>query len=178
MTSAEAPEPTAVPEPPQPQVRRAKPADIANMVNFLNRVRKEGPKVDRAEIMQSFVDKGFMIAELEGNLVGVVAWHVENLVACIEELYINPAGLRPVVGPAVLRAIEEAANQLMAEAALIFIAPRTPKATLDLYGGQGYKATDPSTLVRAWREAAMNLLQPDMKVYVKVLREARITRPI
>ncbi len=176
MTSAEAPE-SAAPAA-QPQVRRAKPSDIAAIVTFLNRVRKDGPKVDRAEVLQSFADKGFMVAELDGALVSVVAWHVENLVACIEELYINPAGLRPVVGPAVLRAIEEAANQLMAEAALIFIAPHTPKATLDLYGGQGYKATDPSTLVRAWREAAMNLLRPEMKVYVKVLREARITRPI
>ena len=119
-------------------VRRAKPSDIDAIVSFLNRVRKDSPKVSRPEIMGSFVDKGFMIADLDGALVSVVAWHVENLVACIEELYINPASLRPVVGPQIVKGIEEAANQLMAEAALIFIAPHTPKATVDMVAGQGY----------------------------------------
>jgi N-acetylglutamate synthase-like GNAT family acetyltransferase len=159
-------------------VRRARPGDIGEIVTFLNRVRSDGPRVDRAGVLQSFADKGFMIALLEGQLVGVVAWHVENLVACIEELYINPAGLREKVGPQVLAAIEEAANQLMAEAALIFVPPGTPKAAVSLYGRLGYHATDPTTLGKAWREAALNLVQPEMTVLLKQLREQRVMRPI
>ncbi len=164
--------------PAQATVRRARPSDIGGIVAFLNRVRKEGPRVDGAEVMQSFADKGFMIAELGGTLVAVVAWHVENLVACIEELYISPAGLRSTIGPLVIQSIETAANQLMAEAALMFLAVGTPKATAELFHGQGYKATDVAELPRAWREAAMGLLKPEMKLLVKQLRESRVTRPI
>ncbi len=160
------------------QIRRARAADISNIVAFLNRVRKDGPKVDRAEIMGSFADKGFMIGEMNGELVGVMAWHVENLVACVEEFYVYPASLRSTVGPPLVKAMESAADQLMAEAALVFIAPHTPKVTVDFFHTQGYRPTDPATLVRAWKEAAMTLLQPDMKVLLKQLRETRTTKPI
>lgn len=160
------------------QIRRARPGDIGDIVMFLNRVRKDGPRVDQAEVMQSFADKGFMVARADGHLVGVVAWHVENLVACVEELFISPAGLRDTLGPQVVAALEDAARQLMAEAVLIFITPQTPKASIDMVARTGYKLTDPATLSRAWREAAMNLIQPNMKVLFKQLRESRVTRPI
>lgn len=162
----------------QARVRRAKPSDIGDIVTFLNRVRADGPRVDRAQIMRSFADKGFMVADLDGALVSVVAWHVENLVACVEELYINPASLFAAVAPQVLHMIEDAAAQLMAEAALIFIAHGTPQDAVDLFCGRGYKTADLASLPRAWREAATGLLKPEMKVLVKQLRESRVTRPI
>lgn len=162
----------------QARVRRARPGDVGAIVTFLNSVRAGAPHVNRADIMRSFADKGFMLADLDESLVAVVAWHVENLVACIEELHIHPAPLRATVGPQVLHAVEDAANQLMAEAALAFVAPDTPEATVELFEGSGYQRVDPASLPRAWREAAVNLLKPEMKLLVKQLRESRVTRPI
>lgn len=162
----------------QAHVRRAMPSDVGAIVTFLNGVRTDGPLVDRAQIMRSFADKGFLVADLDGTLVAVVAWHVENLVACVEEMYVSPASLRAMVVPQVLHAVEDAANQLMAEAALIFVACDAPQDAVDLFDGRGYKPADPATLPRAWREAATSLLKPDMKVLVKQLRESRVTRPI
>ena len=162
----------------QAHVRRAMPSDVGAIVAFLNGVRADGPRVDRVEIMRSFADKGFMVADLDGTLVAVVAWHVENLVACVEELYVSPVSLCATVIPQVLHALEDAANQLMAEAALIFVACDAPQDAVNLFDGRGYKLADPATLPRAWREAATSLLKPEMKLLVKQLRESRVTRPI
>jgi N-acetylglutamate synthase-like GNAT family acetyltransferase len=162
----------------QAHVRRAKPSDIGEIVTFLNRVHADGPRVDRGQIMRSFADKGFMVADLDGALVSVIAWHVENLVACVEELYINPASLFAAIAPQVLQAIEDAATQLVAEAALIFIAHGTPQDAVELFHDRGYKTADLASMPRAWREAATGLLKPEMIVLVKQLRESRVTRPI
>ncbi len=146
--------------------------------------------------------------ERSGVLLGLMGWHVENLVACVTDLLIWPARERERVGRALFEEMEAHAADLQAEAAFLVL-PRSRSADLDERdphdekgkrprggrpgdGGRnrrggpiefceafGYALRPVGELPRAWREMAHQAGREDEDdIPVKELRSDRVIRPL
>jgi N-acetylglutamate synthase-like GNAT family acetyltransferase len=160
-------------------IRRAKPSDAGKIAAFINRVLGKA-SVDDITIIESFGDEGFLLAERDGNLVGILGWQAENLVVRVINLLIGPAAEYPAVAPALFSEMEQAAATLECEAALL-LPPRkslSPRQ-IEFFSGLGYQPQTVASLPKAWREAAREAkLDDEDPVLVKQLREHRVLRPI
>jgi N-acetylglutamate synthase-like GNAT family acetyltransferase len=160
-------------------IRRAKPSDASEIAAFINRILGK-VSVDDITIIQSFGDEGYLLAERNGNLVGILGWRAENLVVRVTHFLIWPASECVAVGPSLFSEMEKAAATLQCEAALL-LPPRSslPSRQVEFFGALGYKPQAVASLPKAWREAAREAgLDDDDPVLVKQLREHRVLRPI
>jgi N-acetylglutamate synthase-like GNAT family acetyltransferase len=124
-------------------------------------------------------DVGFLLAEEDQRLLGLLGWQVENLVACVTDLLISPAHERQRVGRALFKAMESAALSLQAEAALLCLPPcRVPELVVYLEDS-GYLLQTVKELPRAWREMALRAGYEDGdEIPLKELRSDRVVRPL
>jgi N-acetylglutamate synthase-like GNAT family acetyltransferase len=161
----------------QIRIRRARPADAERIAAFVNRGRPQKP-VTPTEVLQRFGTIGFLLAESDEELFGLLGWQVENLVVRVTDFLVFPARLRLLVGQALLTAMEEAAQELMCEAAILIIPTSAPPEVLQFWETFGYQPRDIASLPRAWREAAREANPLQNQVVLKQLRTDRILRPI
>lgn len=161
----------------QIRIRRARPADAERIATFVNRGRPPKP-VTPSDVLQRFGAIGFLLAEMEGEMVGLIGWQVENLVARVTDFLVFPARLSLSVGQALLKAMEEAAQELMCEAAILILPANAPPEVLQFWEVFGYQPRDIASLPRAWREAAREANPLQDQVVLKQLRTDRVLRPI
>ena len=122
---------------PDIQVRRARLDDTAAIADFVNRSRRRGEPINRLMVAQRFSDVGFMLAELNGQIVGMLGWQVENLIARVTDFLVAPALDRVIAGRALIQVMEEQAKTLQAEAAMLFLRPPPRAAVSGLWGVVG-----------------------------------------
>lgn len=161
----------------QIRIRRARPADAERIAAFVNRGRPHKP-VTTSDVLQRFGTVGFLLAEAKGEIVGLLGWQVENLVVRVTDFLIFPARLSLPVGRELLKAMEEAAQELMCEAAILIIPASAPPEVLQFWETFGYQPRDIASLPRAWREAAREANPLHDQVVLKQLRADRVLRPI
>lgn len=161
----------------QIRIRRARPADAEQIAAFVNRGRPQKP-VTSSDVLQRFGAIGFLLAEMGGEMVGLLGWQVENLVARVTDFLVFPARLSLSVGRALLQAMEEAAQELMCEAAILIIPANAPPEVLQFWEIFGYQPRDIASLPRAWREAAREAHPLQDQIVLKQLRADRVLRPI
>lgn len=164
-------------ESPGIRVRRARPSDAERIAAFVSRARPQKP-VTAAEVVERFGTVGFLLAEANGELVGILGWQVENLVVRVTDFLISPARLSLPVGQALLASMEEAAKELMCEAAILVVPSNTPPEVIQFWETFGYHLNDIASLPRAWQEAAREANPASDRVVLKQLRLERILRPI
>lgn len=160
------------------QVRRAKLDDAAAIADFVNRARRRGEPVSRLMVAQRFSEVGFMLAELNGQIVGMLGWQVENLIARITDFLIAPAIDRVVAGRALIQTMEAEAQKLEAEAAMLFLPPRPSTDLIGFWELFGYKQQAFDALPKPWRQAIAEWNPGVTSVMVKVLRTEMVRRPI
>lgn len=165
-------------QPTQVRVRRARPSDAACIAAFVNRSRPEGPPITGQEVVSRFGTVGFLLAESDGEVVGLLGWQLENLVARVTDFLVLPARFRLTVGRALLTAMEEAARDLQCEAAILFVPANTPVEVLAFWEVFGYTFRKVAGLPRPWREAAREACPAGDWVILKQLRPDRVLRPI
>jgi N-acetylglutamate synthase-like GNAT family acetyltransferase len=159
--------------------RRARPSDASTIAAFINRVLGKA-SVDDITIIESFGDEGFLLAERNGNLVGILGWRAENLVVRVTHLLIWPASEGPAAMPVLFDQMEEAAATLQCEAALLLPPNKTllPRQ-IEFFARFDYQPQTVVGLPKAWREAAREAqLDDDDPVLVKQLRDRRVLRPL
>jgi len=161
-----------------PVVRRGRPADVERIAAFINQSRPQGQQVVAADVLARFGTVGFLLAEADGQLVGLLGWQVENLVARITDFLIFPAQLTQTAGPVLLAAMEETAQELQCEAAILFAPPAAPAQLLAFWEAFGYALRQLDELPRAWREVAREANPGGDRVMLKQLRADRVLRPI
>lgn len=159
------------------RVRRARPSDAGEIAAFVNRARPQKP-VSAAEVLERLGTVGFLLAEMGGELVGILGWQVENLVVRVTDFLIYPARLSLSAGQALLTSMEEAANELLCEAAILVIPANPPPEVLQFWEVFGYYPREIASLPRAWREAAREANPASEQVVLKQLRRERILHPI
>lgn len=160
------------------RAERAKPRQAEDIANFINRHNAKKDKLSRMDVMALFGEKAFMLLYTEQMLVGVVGWQVENLVARVDEVYIEETLDQGAALRTLMEAIEQASKELQAEALLVFVDP-IQAADTSLWQPLDYMIHTIEQLeIDAWKEAARESQPPDTLIFFKQLRIDRILRPI
>jgi dephospho-CoA kinase len=187
---ASAAEPVQTAEEPQPvsdeidltgvdlQVTRATPKQAEDIANFINHLWDGKTKLTRMDVMTAFGEKAFMLLSAGNQMVGIVGWQVENLVARIDEIWLAKKLDPPVALEVLMTDIEKASKQLHAEAALVFLTPELAKET-ETWSNLGYQDRPAEELqVNAWKEAARESTREGTQMLFKQLRVDRVLRPL
>jgi dephospho-CoA kinase len=160
------------------RIRRANPRDVAALVSLINQMG-DGPPVTRVQILESFGEQGYMLAEMEGELRAAIGWNAEDLIARIREAWVLKTGEWEPLLEQLVEAVCEAAAELMCEVALLFYRPDTPAKIVALYRARMFEPVAIDTLIPAWRRAAEQSMPAQAgEVMVRKLREKRVMRPI
>lgn len=158
-------------------VRRGMPDHAEAIANFIT--RSSGKPTDRMNVMLTFGQKSYMLAESKSaGLLGVIGFQVENLITRIDELYVDPSAPREPMLRALLVAVEEASASLQSELSLIFLPITSPQEWGRAILNGGYQLLNLDRVrVPAWREAAHELMSDDLVGFMKPLGE-RVIDPI
>lgn len=160
-------------------VRRVRADDAKRVADFVNRALRGRANIEPRAVIARAGEVGFLLAEEDHTLLGLLGWHVENLVACVTDLLIWPARERQRVGQALFREMESAALSLQAEASLLCLPPRRVPQLIAYLQDVGYLLDTVNELPRAWREMARRAGYEDQdEIPVKELRSDRVVRPL
>ncbi len=159
-------------------VRRARPRDAETMVGLINQARRGKLKTSRSQLLESFGERGYMLAEVDGELHAVVGWYTEDFIARIHQVDIFPAALRGTAGRALIEAVCQSAGELMCEVVLLFLPADTSGRARRFYHSCGFEQVVVDDLIPAWRKVAQESMTEDALVMVRKLREKRVMRPV
>jgi dephospho-CoA kinase len=173
-------------EPPQPTpvvkgalaVERAGPRQVNEIAEFITEISKGRRAMSAADVMAAFGEKAFLLLKNDERLVGIAGWQVENLVARVSDVYLEP-GLP--LGEAVrvlMEAIEVASRELQSEVLLLFLPPHLGRHNA-VWDALGYSPRAPQDLrVNAWEEAAIESMPVGTVMFYKQLRKDRVLKPV
>jgi dephospho-CoA kinase len=160
------------------QVARAKPSQAQDIADFINRTSGGKTDLARIDVMTAFGEKAFLLLVADSQMVGVVGWQVENLVARVDEIWLEDGLNLPGAMAVLTKEIEEASRQLQAEAALVFVGPELANE-MSNWNQLGYEARPVEELkISAWQEAARDSHVPGTEMLFKQLRIDRVLRPL
>lgn len=159
------------------QIRRPRPADLDAIATVINSVKAK--KLTKDDIMHNFTETSYLIAESNKDIVGVVAFLVENLITQSSEIAIlTDVPAEPVLS-ALIHEMETAANSLQSEVSFVYLYPKDSAEVIDIL----QKRLQYEILPRvedikfpAWREALRSRPEGSVILYKK-LREDRILTP-
>jgi dephospho-CoA kinase len=159
-------------------VEKGRPKQAAEIASFISRI-SGGQRLWKAEdVMEAFGEKAFMLLRMNGRLVGLVGWQVENLVARTDDVYIDPLVKTKDALRLLLREVESTSKDLQCEASLIFL-PSALARQDDVWRELSYEPRTIQSLgVRAWQEAAQETQRSNELMLFKQLRKDRVLRPV
>ena len=159
--------------------RRARVSDGERVVNFVTRSLEGRLQIGIEAVCRRLGDAGFLLAEQDGKLLGLLGWHVENLVASVTDLLIWSTADRVRVGRVLLERMESAAAGLAAEAAILLLPQSSGPELIEFCGELGYTQRVVADLPSSWRQTALEAGRGDGDmVPVKQLRAERVVRPL
>jgi dephospho-CoA kinase len=159
-------------------VRRGKPKNSSDIAELVTRLSKGKRSMTADNVMEAFGEKAYMLLQLDGKVVGLAGWQVENLVTRTTDIFleetINPQKALEIL----INEVERASSELQSEASLIF--PMNELAAQEeLWKKIGYEKRTSETLgVQAWQDAATESITTDGSLFFKQLRQDRVLRPI
>lgn len=159
-------------------VERAGPRQVNEIAEFITEISKGRRAMSAADVMAAFGEKAFLLLKIDERLVGIAGWQVENLVARVSDVYLEP-GLP--LGEAVrvlMEAIEVASRELQSEVLLLFLPPHLGRHNA-VWDALGYSPRNPQDLrVNAWEEAALESMPVGTVMFYKQLRKDRVLKPV
>jgi dephospho-CoA kinase len=159
-------------------VQRGRLRDSASIAALITRLSHGTRPQSQDDIMAAFGEKAFLLLMAEKNLVGLVGWQVENLVARITDLLIDTSVPVEKALKILITEVEHASRELQCEACLFFLPSNATGQEL-VWRGLGYSPRTLQALgVQAWRDAAIESQPPETILLFKQLRQDRIMRPI
>ncbi|MBX3062131.1 MAG: dephospho-CoA kinase [Anaerolineae bacterium] len=185
--AVETPAITAAAADPQPEVeaapismsikiRRGMPQTAEDIARLIN--QGTGKSLKHIDIISRFGEKSYLLAEVNNRIVGLAGFHVDNLIARMDELLIEPEMPQAPLAKSLLEEVEKASKALQSEIGLMFVPNNAPSTLTDVFFGMGYQKMDVETIKNpAWREAAEESQPPDTQVFAKKLGE-RVLKPL
>ncbi len=159
-------------------VERAGPRQVEEIAEFITEISKGRRAMSPQDVMAAFGEKAFLLLKIDERLVGLAGWQVENLVARVSDVYLEP-GL--ALGEAVrvlMDAIEIASRELQSEILLLFLPPHLGRHNA-VWDALGYSPRNPQDLkVSAWEEAALESMPVGTVMFYKQLRKDRVLKPV
>ena len=157
---------------------RAKPRQAEDIAKLITKLSDGRTSLDRMDVMALFGEKAFMLLYVDGQLVGVVGWQVENLVSRVDEVWLEDGLNQADALKVLMESIEKASKELQAEALLVFVDPEQAADT-KLWQPLDYRIHTIEQLeIDAWKQAARESQPPDTLIFFKQLRVDRVLRPI
>ena len=161
------------------EIRRAKRTDLSSMAELIAAGSQGDIQLDEAEMMERLFSKGYLVALQNNELLGVLGWQTENLIAGVDDFFIKGSSLWPTLGGQLVDRVEEAIGELSCEAGLVFLHNNAGAMAAKCLENKGYKALDRDDLQdRMWREAADDWAIENSTLMFKQLLERRINTPI
>ncbi len=159
-------------------VERARPRQAGEIAAFITRITANQKKMSREDVMAAFGEKAFLLLKMDGKLIGLAGWQVENLVARTDEVYLEP-NLDPARAlRLIIEEVEKASRDLLCEASLLFL-PASLARRDEIWRSLGYEARSIESLgVRAWQEAAQESMPAGTVLLFKQLRKDRVLHPV
>ena len=159
-------------------LQRGKPRDAQKIAELVTRLSKGRQSMAQEQVMEAFGEKAFLLLQMNNDLVGIVGWQVENLVARVTDLFLDRKVAPDQALPLLIQEVERASSDLQCEAALIF--PPIDLVGFDSVWKQlGYERRSPDGLgVQAWEDAALESMPKGSALFFKQLRTDRVLRPI
>jgi len=159
-------------------VRRATPRQADEIAAFVTCLPQGRREVSTDDIMAAFGEKAYLLLKIDERLVGLVGWKVENLVARVDEIFLEPSIPYREAIRTLVEKIEADSGELQCEAALVFLPPDLSERD-DIWHELGYQPRSIHSLdVRAWQEAASESMPVGSTLLFKQLREERVLRPV
>ena len=159
-------------------VERAGPRQANEIATLITKISKGRRTMSGADVMAAFGEKAFLLLKFDERLVGLAGWQVENLVARVSDVFLEP-GL--ALGEAVrvlMNEIEVASRELQSEVLLLFLPPHLGRHSA-VWDALGYSPRNPQDLkVSAWEEAALESMPVGTVMFYKQLRKDRVLRPV
>jgi len=160
-------------------VRRARPSDIDRIAAFVTRAYSRTRAITREDVLAHFGEAGLTIAETNNELIGLIGWRAENLVARVTDLLISPAHLRHSATHALLETLEKSANELQCEVVILLMPCDDSDRVEEFWRSYGYEPEQIADLPPVWRAAVAEPKSAEEKpVYIKKLREQRVFHPM
>ncbi len=158
--------------------KRGKPKNSAAIAELVTRLSKGKRRLTAENIMEDFGDKAYMILQLDGKMVGLASWQVENLVTRTTDIFIEEHLNQQKALEILINEVERASSELQSEASLVFAVNERPEQEM-LWKNLGYERRTPETLgVQAWKDAATEFTFSGSTLLFKQLRQERVLRPI
>ena len=162
----------------RPVIRRASARDVAALAAFLNARQAGSPSVERLELLASFGEQGYMLAEVDGEIQGVIAWNTEDFIARLRQPWLPDGPSLAETGRPLVESVCRAAIELMCEAALLFVPDTISEQEKSLYEACNFGPVEVSELIPAWRRAAESSMPAGCRVMLRKLRERRVMQPV
>lgn len=159
-------------------VRRGTPRRSAEIAEFFNQYAVNGKKYTRTDIMDMFGEKAFLVLQAGDQLVGLLGWQVENLIARTVDFIVQDTVPFEKAIPLLINEMENASSDLQCEISLLFLAPKMVHQ-VQIWQRLGYELKKPEELkVIAWINAAKDSMPEGTNLLFKKLRQDRVLRPI
>jgi dephospho-CoA kinase len=183
MPAAFAPTPaTAVPAAPADTsisvtIKRGSYTTAEQIAQIINKFT--GKTLTRMDVMTSFGQKAYLLAEMEGRIVGLAGFQVENLITRMDEFILLPGTPQLELAEALILAVEEKSKELQSEIGLMFLNTAAVPTVGNVFLKLEYQKMELDAIkVPAWREAAEESQPPNAALYAKKLRAERVLKPL
>jgi dephospho-CoA kinase len=160
------------------QIESAHYADAERIAAFLSEaLAPEGP-VTPEDVQAHLGRAGLFLAEIDGKVVGLLGWQVENLIARVTDFLIMPARFRFAAGRALVAAVEETACELQCDVAILLVHRSRVQEALAFWQDLGYLLHDIAGLPQPWKEAAQEArFGVEDQALIKRLSRDSVLRP-
>jgi dephospho-CoA kinase len=159
-------------------VDKARPSQASDLAAFITRISGGALQLTSADIMAAFGEKAFFALRQGEKMVGLLGCQVENLVARIDDVYIEKDQPLETAMRLLLDEVESTSRDLQCEASLLFLMPSLAAQT-QIWHTLGYEPRTIQNLgVRAWQEAAQESIATGETLFFKQLRVDRVLRPV
>lgn len=173
------PEPAAAPAAAgELQAVKGRPAQAEEIAAFIRAATDGRRRLSRMDVMEVFGEKAFLLLFRDNQLMGLTGWQVENLVARVDDFYVDARVPLDEAARVLINEVEEASRELQCEAALLFL-PAHLARDEEVWARLGYeKRTINSLGVRAWQDAARESMPDGTELFFHQLRKDRVLRPV
>jgi dephospho-CoA kinase len=159
-------------------VRRASPKEAQTIANFITRLSGGQRRMTRNDVMEAFGEKAFLFLVQGEKIAGILGWQVENLVARVDDFFIEANIPLADAMKVMTTEVEKASRELQCEAALLFLPPVLAQYH-QVWQGLKYSPRAVEDLgIRAWQDAAVESMHPGAVMLFKQLRKDRVLRPV
>jgi N-acetylglutamate synthase-like GNAT family acetyltransferase len=159
------------------RVRKARFDDAKAIADFVNQARPDRQS-NAQDVAERFGQVGFLLAEDQNHIGGMIGWVVENLIIRVTDFLIGSGTDRVATGRALINAMEEQGAYLQAEAAMLFLPQNPSQVLIDYWEQFGYARETLAGLPKAWRQAAAEWNAGATEAMIKKLREDLVRKPI